>query len=82
MSPLYLAADPFGGSYRVGGGALTSRSRRTSPGGGYPFPQPDPFFPADWIFFHAPATPGDYDYVCSVPGHATMMRGVLRVVAK
>jgi uncharacterized cupredoxin-like copper-binding protein/glucose/arabinose dehydrogenase len=36
----------------------------------------------DRIFFHAPATPGDYDYVCSVPGHGTTMRGVMHVVAK
>ena len=27
----------------------------------------------------APQTPGDYDFLCTVPGHATVMRGVLRV---
>jgi uncharacterized cupredoxin-like copper-binding protein len=35
---------------------------------------------SDRIFFTAPATPGDYDYICSIPGHATVMRGVLRVM--
>jgi len=29
--------------------------------------------------FHAPATPGDYPFVCTFPGHWTMMRGMLRV---
>jgi azurin len=33
----------------------------------------------DTIFFTAPATPGDYDYICSFPGHAMLMRGILRV---
>ena len=31
------------------------------------------------IFFRAPATPGNYQYVCTVPGHSQVMRGVLRV---
>jgi plastocyanin len=35
---------------------------------------------ADRIFFTAPDTPGEYDYICSVPGHATSMKGILRVV--
>jgi uncharacterized cupredoxin-like copper-binding protein len=34
---------------------------------------------SDTIFFTAPATPGDYEFICSFPGHATLMRGVLRV---
>ncbi len=33
----------------------------------------------DTIYFTAPTTPGDYDYVCTFPGHATLMRGILRV---
>lgn len=32
------------------------------------------------IYFYAPATPGDYTFVCTVPGHSQIMRGVLRVV--
>lgn len=31
------------------------------------------------IYFVAPSQPGRYDYVCTVPGHATVMRGVLVV---
>ncbi|MDX2245347.1 MAG: plastocyanin/azurin family copper-binding protein [Bacteroidia bacterium] len=31
------------------------------------------------IYFYAPEKPGDYTYVCTVPGHAQLMRGVLRV---
>ncbi|MDP5171467.1 MAG: plastocyanin/azurin family copper-binding protein [Bacteroidia bacterium] len=31
------------------------------------------------IYFVAPTQPGRYDYVCTVPGHATVMRGVLVV---
>lgn len=37
---------------------------------------------SDTIFFSAPETPGDYDYLCSFPGHAMSMRGILRVEAK
>ncbi len=37
---------------------------------------------SDTIFFAAPATPGDYDYICSFPGHAALMKGVLHVTAK
>ncbi len=33
---------------------------------------------SDAIFLIAPA-PGDYTFVCTVPGHASVMRGVLRV---
>lgn len=29
--------------------------------------------------FTAPATPGDYDYVCTFPGHTLLMRGILKV---
>ena len=29
--------------------------------------------------FTAPTTPGDYEYVCTFPGHFLLMRGVLRV---
>ena len=37
---------------------------------------------SDTIFFNAPTTPGDYDYICSFPGHAVLMKGVLHVTAK
>lgn len=33
----------------------------------------------DRIFFTVPETPGDYDYICSFPGHSVIMKGVLRV---
>lgn len=32
------------------------------------------------IYFVAPEQPGDYTFVCTVPGHAQIMRGVLRVL--
>lgn len=35
---------------------------------------------AESIYFVAPTQPGDYTYVCTVPGHAQIMRGTLRVV--
>lgn len=31
------------------------------------------------IYFTAPYKPGDYDYVCTFPGHAMLMKGTLRV---
>jgi uncharacterized cupredoxin-like copper-binding protein len=34
---------------------------------------------SDTIFFTAPLAAGDYDYLCSFPGHAAMMKGILRV---
>ena len=34
---------------------------------------------SDTIFFTAPSIPGDYDYVCTFPGHAVLMNGILRV---
>jgi azurin len=34
---------------------------------------------SDTIFFTAPTKPGDYDYICSFPGHAQLMKGILRV---
>src|SRR5688572_11250961 len=34
---------------------------------------------SDTIFFTAPSTPGEYDYVCTFPGHAMLMKGILRV---
>jgi len=34
------------------------------------------------IFFTAPEQPGDYDYICSFPGHAGIMKGILRVRAR
>jgi len=36
----------------------------------------------DDIYFTAPAQPGDYDYICSFPGHYLAMKGVLHVEAK
>jgi azurin len=32
------------------------------------------------IEFNAPTKPGDYQYVCTFPGHSVLMRGVLKVV--
>lgn len=32
------------------------------------------------IEFVAPTTPGDYQYVCTFPGHHIMMRGVMQVI--
>lgn len=34
---------------------------------------------SETIQFTAPATPGDYPYVCTFPGHAALMKGVLKV---
>jgi azurin/glucose/arabinose dehydrogenase len=36
----------------------------------------------DRIYFTAPTTPGDYDYICSFPGHFSLMKGILRVIAR
>lgn len=33
----------------------------------------------DVIYFEAPSEPGDYEYVCTFPGHYMTMRGILRV---
>ena len=32
------------------------------------------------IFFVAPSTPGEYTFVCTFPGHASVMRGIIKVV--
>ncbi|WP_288427807.1 plastocyanin/azurin family copper-binding protein [uncultured Spirosoma sp.] len=32
------------------------------------------------IYFTAPSEPGDYQYICSFPGHASLMRGTIKVV--
>ena len=32
------------------------------------------------IYFVAPSTPGDYTFVCTYPGHYTLMQGVIKVV--
>lgn len=34
---------------------------------------------SDTIYFVAPTTPGEYQYICSYPGHYAVMRGVIRV---
>lgn len=34
---------------------------------------------SETIYFTVPNKPGDYDYVCTFPGHAFLMKGVLRV---
>ena len=31
------------------------------------------------IEFNAPATPGDYEFVCTFPGHSMLMRGIMKV---
>ncbi len=36
----------------------------------------------DTIYFTAPSQPGEYQYICTYPGHYLVMRGVLKVVAK
>jgi azurin/glucose/arabinose dehydrogenase len=41
--------------------------------------QPDS---SDSIFFQVPEKTGDYDFICSFPGHYMAMRGILRVEAK
>jgi azurin/glucose/arabinose dehydrogenase len=35
---------------------------------------------SETIYFEAPAVPGDYMYVCTFPGHAYVMQGVLKVM--
>ncbi len=35
---------------------------------------------AEAIYFTAPAEPGDYTFVCTFPGHASLMQGILKVV--
>lgn len=37
---------------------------------------------SDTLYFIAPTTPGDYEYICSFPGHAFIMKGVMRVEAR
>ena len=32
------------------------------------------------IYFNAPSTPSEYPFICSFPGHAAVMRGVIKVV--
>lgn len=32
------------------------------------------------IYFEAPSVPGDYTYICTFPGHAYLMQGIMRVV--
>ena len=32
------------------------------------------------IYFTAPSKPGQYIFICSYPGHASVMRGVIKVV--
>ncbi|MEO8620058.1 MAG: plastocyanin/azurin family copper-binding protein [bacterium] len=34
---------------------------------------------SETIYFEAPTTPGDYTYICSFPGHAILMQGIMRV---
>jgi len=31
------------------------------------------------IYFNAPDAPGDYEFICSFPGHAALMKGVFKV---
>ncbi len=37
---------------------------------------------SETIYFIAPTMPGDYDFICSFPGHSAIMKGILRVTAK
>ncbi|WP_414660893.1 plastocyanin/azurin family copper-binding protein [Horticoccus sp. 23ND18S-11] len=34
---------------------------------------------SDTIFINVPSAPGDYDFVCTFPGHSVLMKGILRV---
>lgn len=34
---------------------------------------------SETVTFTAPSEPGDYPYLCTFPGHATMMKGILTV---
>lgn len=34
---------------------------------------------SDTIQFTAPSKPGDYPFICTFPGHASIMKGILRV---
>lgn len=34
---------------------------------------------SETIYFEAPAVPGDYTYVCTFPGHAYVMQGIMKV---
>ena len=34
---------------------------------------------SETLAFVAPSEPGDYPYLCTFPGHATMMKGIFRV---
>ena len=34
---------------------------------------------SDTITFTAPAAPGNYPYLCTFPGHASIMKGILKV---
>jgi azurin len=35
---------------------------------------------AETIYFVAPTEPGDYQFVCTFPGHYTVMQGTFKVV--
>lgn len=35
---------------------------------------------SETIYFTAPDKPGEYEYVCTYPGHYTIMKGILKVV--
>jgi azurin len=35
---------------------------------------------SDVFYFEAPSEPGNYAYVCTFPGHALIMRGVMKVI--
>ena len=37
---------------------------------------------SETIFFTAPDKPGDYEFLCTFPGHFQLMRGILRVTAR
>lgn len=35
---------------------------------------------SETIYFEAPTVPGEYTYVCTFPGHAYVMQGIMRVI--
>ena len=34
---------------------------------------------SETIYFTAPSEPGDYDFLCTFPGHAPVMKGIFKI---
>ncbi len=65
---VYSLPDPLGAEYVPDTEHVLAATRLLEPG------------ESDTVLFEAPAEPGEYPYVCTVPGHAQTMRGIMRVV--